>query len=345
MTWILSRFRAGDLVEVRSKEEILATLDEHGTFDGMPFMPEMLDFCGQRVRVGAVAHKTCETARRTWTGRRLEATVHLAGLSCDGSAHGGCQAACNLFWKDVWLKPEDGPAVEPPARGGCTEAQLLAATRLPADEEARGPHYACQATRLYDATESLAWWDPRQYVRDVTTRNHTPGHVVRVLWHAFMTDVCERARRRAPFSYRPLEALRLWTHRRLTGREIPEFQGRIARGEPTPTGRLSLRPGERVRVKSKQEIESTLDVTGKNRGLYFDVEMSPYCGRVVTVRNSVTKIIDESTGEVRTMREPCVMLEGVVCKSEYSGCRRMCPREIPSYWREIWLERVDGDSG
>ena len=71
MAWILSRFRTGNLVEVRSKEEILATLDQHGCVDGILFMPEMLQFCGQRLRVGAVAHKTCETARRTWKGRRL----------------------------------------------------------------------------------------------------------------------------------------------------------------------------------------------------------------------------------------------------------------------------------
>ena len=105
MTWRLSRFRAGDMVEVRSREEILSTLDPSGCIEGMPFMPEMLPFCGRRIRVRAVAHKTCETARRTWEGRRLNETVHLERASCDGSAHGGCQAECALFWKDAWLKP------------------------------------------------------------------------------------------------------------------------------------------------------------------------------------------------------------------------------------------------
>jgi len=38
---------AGDWVEVKSKEEILASLDEKGTLEGMPFMPEMLEFYGQ----------------------------------------------------------------------------------------------------------------------------------------------------------------------------------------------------------------------------------------------------------------------------------------------------------
>jgi hypothetical protein len=32
------------------------------------------------------------------------------------------------------------------------------------------------------------------------------------------------------------------------------------------------------------------------------------------------------------------MLDGVVCKADY---HLFCPRGIYSYWREIWLERVD----
>ena len=36
-------FRAGELVRVKTPREILATLDAEGAFEGVPFMPEMLD--------------------------------------------------------------------------------------------------------------------------------------------------------------------------------------------------------------------------------------------------------------------------------------------------------------
>lgn len=108
MTWTLSRFRAGDLVEVRSKGEILATLDDRGCFGGLPFMPEMLQYCGKHFRVGAVAHKTCDMIDRPGTLRRFDGTVHLAGLRCDGTTHDGCEAECNLLWKDEWLRPATG---------------------------------------------------------------------------------------------------------------------------------------------------------------------------------------------------------------------------------------------
>ena len=61
------------------------------------------------------------------------------------------------------------------------------------------------------------------------------------------------------------------------------------------------------------------------------------------VRKAVTMIIDEPTGKMLHMKQPCIMLEGVVCKAEYASCRLNCPRAIPSYWREIWLERVEDD--
>lgn len=348
MSWILSRYRAGEIVEVRSREEILATLDERGCVDGLPFMPEMFQFCGQRVRVRAVAHKTCETARRTWQGRRLSTTVHLADLRCDGSAHGGCQAACTIYWKDAWLLPASGDTLSKQdttpstsAVPACTIEQLLASTRSPADVEGDEPSYACQATQLYDATEPLAWWDLRQYVRDVATGNCSAGRMLKVTWLATLREFV-KSTQRVRFVRGLIWRFSEWMHRSLTGRQSPSLFGAATPCIKTPTGRLDLRPGELVRIKPQREIEKTLDKTGNNRGLSFDPrEMAPYCGGTYRVRDCVTKIIDELTGKMKCMKQPCIMLEGVVCNSEYSQCRLNCPRAIPAYWRELWLERVD----
>ena len=74
-------FRAGDWVEVRSKEEILSTLDANGQLQNMPFMPQMFEYCGKRMRVVSSAHKTCDTIK--WTGgRSVESAVHLEGVRC-----------------------------------------------------------------------------------------------------------------------------------------------------------------------------------------------------------------------------------------------------------------------
>lgn len=348
MKWSLSKFRVGDVVEVRSKEEVLATLDENGNIDGLPFMPEMLQYCGQRLLVSAVAHKSCDTVRKTWKGRRLQTTVHLKGARCDGSQHGGCQANCNLFWKDEWLRPVVSRGFRPEesfrerkqgALKGVTESQLIANTKVPSRAQLDEPIYSCQATKHYDATEPLQWWDPRQYVYDIITGNQSVGRVLCVIWLAFLRWLL----RKIPFGYRVSKCFVDAMHKWLSGRPTPAVQGHIVHGSPTPTGRSDLQSGEYVRIKSLIEIENTLDSTSKNRGMFFDWEMIPYCDKVFKVQSRVTKIIDESTGRMLHMRQPCIILDGVVCKSQYNASRLLCPRAIPPYWREIWLERVEPD--
>jgi hypothetical protein len=343
MSWTRSRFAAGDLVEVRSKEEILATLDRDGRLDGMPFMPEMLRYCGRRVRVDSVAHKTCETARRTWQGRRLETSVHLEDLRCDGSAHGGCEADCKFFWRDEWLKPVESDRETrtrqlPTLSSGCDEARLRDCAQKVQSANAEDVRYACQATELFGATAPLAWWDPRQYVLDVTTGNHSAFEVFRALTLGGLRSWLRHTGR----GYRLVMSIRKTIHRWLAGGELPDVQGTIPAAQQTPSLYLDLKPGERVRVKPKTEIVGTLrEDNNKNRGLSFDQEMVRYCGTTMTVRRSVRKIIEEGSGKMIEMKQPCIILEGGVCTAEYSACRLMCPRGLPAFWRELWLERVD----
>jgi hypothetical protein len=210
-------------------------------------------------------------------------------------------------------------------------------TRVPSGSDGYEPRYSCQATQLYDSTKPLAAWDLRQYVFDVVTGNRPAGQVLCVVWLGSLREL----QRRVPIGWRLVNSLNEWMHRLLTGRPSPSLNGKKKSGEKTPTGALDLKVGELVRVKSKSEIEETLDESGKNRGLSFDLEeMAPYCGRVFRVRGRVTRIIDEPTGRMRLMKQPCITLEGVVCQGDFARCRLNCPRAITSYWRELWLERV-----
>ena len=93
---------AGELVDVRSAEEILATLDVNGTLDGLPFMPEMLESCGRQFRVYRQATKHCDRVQRKGM-RESRHLVHLEGVRCDGKGHDGCQAGCLIFWHEPGL--------------------------------------------------------------------------------------------------------------------------------------------------------------------------------------------------------------------------------------------------
>jgi hypothetical protein len=306
--------KSGDLVEVRSAGEILATLDEAGALEALPFMPEMLPWLGRRFVVDKRADKICDTIAQTGS-RRLHDSVMLADLRCDGSSHAGCQAECRLFWKERWLKlvESSAPAAVPAADDGAYEKLR----KLAEGNVMRGDLYRCQATELLRATERLRTFDPRPYLREYTSGNVPLGTFVKVVARAAVEQ--------------PLRKLGV-----IGG---PPLHGDTTASPKHPT--LGLQPGEWVQVKSPAEIEATLNNDGKHRGLYFDREMLPFCGKTYRVQKRVTRIIDDRTGALIEMKSDCVTLEDVVCSGERSFARYFCPRKILPYWRECWLRRVE----
>jgi len=340
----------GQWVEVRSKEEILRTLDQNGRLDGMPFMPEMFQFCGQRFQVYKRAHKTCDPDFRS---RRMHHTVHLE-TRCDGQAHGGCQAGCLLFWKEAWLRPlvKENPhetahyaSITGPLGStsacGCTESTVWSAVRAETSgDQGEDTTYVCQTTQV-QYQEPLKWWDLRQYVEDYTSGNVTLFQLFSGFVYSTYYNLSEAGigvGRAMRWFYNV--ACPLWR-----GSKWPRKTGIIPEGQPTPRKTLNLQPGELVRVKSHEEILRTLDTSSKNRGLQWDAELVPYCGKTYRVANRVHNVIDEKSGRMVRMKNPSILLESVVCQARYSPCRMFCPKSTYAYWREIWLERVESPSG
>ncbi len=96
----------GELVEVKSREEISATLDRDRRVRGLCFLPEMSGFCGRRFRV----HKRVERIllEESKQVRKLRNTVLLEGVMCDGGTI-GCGKSCFYFWRECWLKRVNSP--------------------------------------------------------------------------------------------------------------------------------------------------------------------------------------------------------------------------------------------
>jgi len=345
---------AGDWVEVRSKQEILRTLNANGRLNGLPFMPQMFQYCGKRLKVFKRAHKTCDTIHNTG-GRALADAVHLDDVRCDGEAYAGCGTACLIFWKEAWLKRVDAPgakgAASPPQQRAaddltptCTEEQVQAGT-VAADSTDEDPRYACQATDLLRATTPLPWWDSRQYLEDYSSGNFSLSQLLSGLVFAS----CRAFINRVGYPTGKRDALiRVydWVQRLRGGVEFPRKVGRVPAGDKTPLIQLGLRPGEYARLKSFNEILDTLDSNNKTRGLYFDVEEVPYCGGTYRVRSHVERIIDERTGRPVPIKSGgAVTLENVWCRACYSQNRLFCPRAVLPFFRETWLERRAAPAG
>lgn len=340
-------FKSGDLAEVRGKTEILRTLDARGRLEALPFMPQMFEYCGKRFKIYRNAYKSCDTVSGRYIGLRVDGCVHL-DTRCDGAAFDGCQAGCLLYWKIAWLKPAGGnadPRLAAEAEAafhravagnpGCTERDVYDATR---DETSGKMLYVCQATALLEYTKPLKWWNPKQYVDAYRTGNRSAADIAKgltFLVYAYGTRAGSR-RMGAPAR---------WLYNRLRGLwggvEFPRRPDLLTARQAAPRRNLGLKPGDMVRIRPHREILATLDKKGSNRGLMFDAEMVPYCGKVFRVKRFVERFVNEANGEMTVLKTPAVILDGVVCKSVFSGQRMFCPREIHIWWREVWLERAD----
>lgn len=319
----LLRFRAGDRVLVRSPEEILSTLDADGTLNGLPFMPEMLDWCGKPFRVQRRVEKTCVDvappapygARRRFPANDV---VILDGPRCDGHGHDGCKHGCRIFWREAWLRPMDAGATAT-QRSETGLEELRARLKVKSGEN----HYFCQSTELSKATEALTgrhkfWW-VRIPFREIRNGDRSVSEVLKL----FLLWCWQRLRRAA------------------TGE--PWFRGPRKR---TPSESLDLKPGDVVRVKNRARIVETLDHNSRNRGMSIWYEMTRCCEGVADVRYRVDRIIDERTGKMReihdtvtlqNMRNNETLCDECLCQDQLGDC----PRGELMYWREIWLERVN----
>jgi hypothetical protein len=298
---VAENYLSGQLVEVLSEREILATLDERGTFDNLPFMPEMLKYCGRTFRVAAHAFKTCVDDAEM---RQFDSTVFLEDARCDGASHGGCARGCLIFWKTAWIKPA-GSAVQKLFPAKITRAEIEKSAQ-------RDGQYFCQSTEILNASRPLPWWEPKQYVWDLKYNRIPVVELLQSLFIAVYNKVASVCK------------FKSW--RFVAGPNESNSH------EPA----LDLKRGEMVRVKQLAEIQKTLDAEGKHNNLLFAPTMMSFCGQVMRVQDRVENIILEATTRQRKINDT-VLLEGATCDGV---CHRLCPRQSFLFWRECWLERV-----
>lgn len=300
-----NQFLKGRLVEVRSARDILETLDSDGCLDGMPFMPEMGQYCGRRFQIFRRANKSCVEG---YGLRSLRSTVFLEGLRCNGSAHDGCERDCQIFWKEAWLKPV---TENEPTREAQSASEVGATGRLSQLTTQRDGRYVCQSTQLAGATAPMSAMNFAHFFTEIRNGELTIPSFLRIAARFFVNRL-----------------------RTLAGRNLLDVL--TGGSDRNSKGRLNLIEGEWVEVLNAEEIRGTVDRKGRNCGLSFEPDMLRYTGRRFQVSKRITRIIREETGEMAPISNT-VVLDGVYCQGV---CAKNCPRANPHYWREAWLKRV-----
>jgi hypothetical protein len=103
-------FAAGDIVRVRSRKEIHATLNPWKELRGCAFLESMWQYCGTTQRVLTPLEQFLD--ERDYKVKKVRGVVLLEGIICHGTpVFGRCDRCCHLFWRMEWLEKVDGQAV------------------------------------------------------------------------------------------------------------------------------------------------------------------------------------------------------------------------------------------
>jgi hypothetical protein len=96
-------FAKGDWVKVRSREEILSTLDPFKELKGCAFLPGMYQYCGTQQRVLRSMRYFMD--ERDYKLKKARGVILLENIICNGTAtFGECDRCCFLFWREEWLE-------------------------------------------------------------------------------------------------------------------------------------------------------------------------------------------------------------------------------------------------
>lgn len=104
-----------------------------------------------------------------------------------------------------------------------------------------------------------------------------------------------------------------------------------------PASSSRLQPGDRVRVRSRAEIEATLDSWSELKGCGMMPDMWQFCNTHQRVFKVVERFVDERDYRLKKGRG-VVLLENLICGGtpDYGRCDRSCFY----FWREEWLEKI-----
>jgi uncharacterized Fe-S cluster-containing radical SAM superfamily protein len=93
-------------------------------------------------------------------------------------------------------------------------------------------------------------------------------------------------------------------------------------------------------VRSRAEIEATLDASGALNGCLFMPQMYDQCGRTLRVDGLVERFFDERRWRMLRCHQ-LVRLEGIFCDGTVTADTRGCDRRCFCFWRTEWLEPAE----
>jgi len=143
----------GEWVEVKSRAEILQTLDANRMHKGLSFGGDMNEQFGRRMRVQKRVDRIIE--EKTGRLRPVHDTVLLEGSICD--RYFGCARGMPFLWREVWLKRVESDSSTDDLPGNPPSERQMTRERRWSIAVKRGMDVAGAATAAIVLSPVLAW--------------------------------------------------------------------------------------------------------------------------------------------------------------------------------------------
>jgi len=217
------------------------------------------------------------------------------------------------------------------------DAKLLTATHLPAWFEAN--RFDAARIAAFYAEPELTALDQDAHKRSMNGRlvatKRSAYWRLRRLAKLALEPFLRRSPRSAQIKSALTPILRAFSGRK-TGAAFAETLGRLQRVQPPAPPALPTH-GERVVVRSAQEILATLDADGRLDAMPFMPEMIAYIGREMQVARRIQRTCVEGPG-LRRLDDAVALesgaLEAARCDGAmHDGCQRGCM----IFWKAAWL--------
>jgi 2-polyprenyl-6-methoxyphenol hydroxylase-like FAD-dependent oxidoreductase len=218
------------------------------------------------------------------------------------------------------LRVTDLYAVESPARDGVVLIGDARRTSCPAS--GTGVTRVLHDAKLLNATHLPAWFEAGRFDAARIGAFYTEPELTALDRNAHQRSLNGRQAATSRSVY--------WRVRRLAQNVRGRFMGAKAPTPPLPTH------GDRVLVRSAQEILVTLDAEGRLDAMPFMPEMIAYIGQEMQVSRRMERTCVEGPG-LRRLNDT-VVLETARCDGAmHDGCQRGCIL----FWKAAWLRPVD----
>ena len=99
----MNKYKLYQKVRIKSDENINKILDQEHKSNGIVFMKQMFNYCGQEYKISKIV-------KNIYMNKMIKPVAPLyilEGLRCDGTSellNQICDRTCNLIWHESWLE-------------------------------------------------------------------------------------------------------------------------------------------------------------------------------------------------------------------------------------------------